>query len=85
MPPKKAKKGGFHNRFEPTTTQEINESPSVLFNFQEVGCLDFCQRVEDVTNHPPLMLILQQDNELSGKESPSLSGPVGYFWCKVYF
>ena len=31
------------------------------------------------------MLILQQDDELSGKESPLLSGPAGYFWQKVYF
>ena len=31
------------------------------------------------------VLRLQQDDELSGKESPSLSGPAGYFWHKVYF
>ena len=54
MPPRKTKKGGYHNRFEPTTTQEINEPPSVLFNFHEVGCLDFFQRIQEVTNHPPL-------------------------------
>ena len=31
------------------------------------------------------VLRLQQDDELSGKESPSLSGPASYFWRKVYF
>ena len=32
-----------------------------------------------------LVLILQQDDELSGKKSPSLSGPTGYFWRKSIF
>ena len=31
------------------------------------------------------MLRLQQDDELSGKESPSLSGPAGYFGAKSIF
>ena len=31
------------------------------------------------------MLRLQQDDELSGKNSPSLSGPAGYFWHKSIF
>ena len=31
------------------------------------------------------MLILQQDDELSGKKSSSLSGPAGYFWRKSIF
>ena len=35
--------------------------------------------------HDRSMLRLQQDDELSGKELPSLSGPAGYFWHKVYF
>ena len=54
MPPKKVIKGGFHKIFEPVTTQEINDSPSVLFNFHEVGYLDFFQKVQEVTNYPPL-------------------------------
>ena len=54
MPPKKVSKGGFHKRFEPITTQEVNESPSILFNFHEVGCLDFFQKVQEVTNYLPL-------------------------------
>ena len=54
MPPRKVSKGGFHKRFKPTTTQELNDSPSVLFNFHEVGCLDFFQNIHEVTNHPPL-------------------------------
>ena len=28
---------------------------------------------------------IQQDDELSGKKSPSLSGPAGYFWRKSIF
>ena len=31
------------------------------------------------------MLRLQQDDELSGNKSPSLSGPAGYFWRKSIF
>ena len=31
------------------------------------------------------MLRLQQDDELSGKKSPSLSWPAGYFWRKSIF
>ena len=31
------------------------------------------------------MLRLQQDDELSGKKSHSLSGPAGYFWRKSIF
>ena len=31
------------------------------------------------------MLRLQQDDEFSGKKSPSLSGPIGYFWRKSIF
>ena len=31
------------------------------------------------------VLRLQQDDELSVKKSPSLSGPVGYFWRKSIF
>ena len=54
MPPKKVNKGGFHKRFELVTTQEINDSPSVLFNFHEVGSLDFFQKFQEVTNYPPL-------------------------------
>ena len=28
---------------------------------------------------------IQKDDELSENQSPSLSGPAGYFWRKVYF
>ena len=31
------------------------------------------------------MLRFQKYDELSGKKSPSLSGPVGYFWRKSIF
>ena len=54
MPPKKDNKSGYHNRYEPITTQEINESPSALFNFHEVGCLEFCQKFQEVKGHLPL-------------------------------
>jgi len=56
IPPKKKgiKKGGQHNSFEPTTTQEITTSPSVLSSFQEVGCLEFCHKIQEVSSHPLL-------------------------------
>ena len=54
MPPRKDNKSGSHNRFEPITTQEINDSPLILFNFHELGCLCFFQKFQEVKNHPPL-------------------------------
>ena len=38
MPPKEDSRSGYHKSYEPFSTQEVNASPSVLFNFHEVGC-----------------------------------------------
>ena len=54
MPPKQDSRSGLHRRFEPISTEEVNAHPSVLFNFHEVGCLDFCQRVQEVKIYLPL-------------------------------
>ena len=39
------------NQFPPKSS---NAHPSILFNFHEVGCLDFCQRVQEVKSFSPL-------------------------------
>ena len=54
MPPKPDNKSGPHKRYELFSTQEVNASPSVLFNFHEVGCLEFCQKVQEVKIYLPL-------------------------------
>ena len=54
MPPRQDSRSGLHKRFEPTSTKEVNAHPSVLFNLHEVGCLDFCQRVQEVKSFSPL-------------------------------
>ena len=54
MPPRQDSRSGLHKRYEPISTQEVNAHPSILFNFHEVGCLDFCQRVQEVKNISPL-------------------------------
>ena len=54
MPPKPDNRSGPHKRYEPFSTKEVNASPSVLFNFHEVGCLEFCQKVQEVKIYLPL-------------------------------
>ena len=54
MPPRQDSRSGLHKRFEPVSTEEVNAHPSVLFNFHEVGCLYFFQRVQEVTSYSPL-------------------------------
>ena len=54
MPPRKDNRSGLHRRFEPISTVEVNVHPSVLFKFHEVGCMDFCQRVQEVKSYLPL-------------------------------
>ena len=46
MPPRQDSRSGLHKRFEPVYTEEVNAHPSVLFNFHEVGCLDFLSKSE---------------------------------------
>ena len=54
IPPKQDRRSGPHKRYEPFSTEEVNAHPSVLFNFHEVGCLEFCQRVQEVKKYLPL-------------------------------
>ena len=51
--------------YEPFSTQEVNESLSFLFNFHEVGCLEFFQKVQEVKSHLPLTCLF--DLRLQGK------------------
>ena len=48
------RKGGKINGFEPITTMEIMSSPLSISFFKHVGCFDFCERVQQVQNHPEL-------------------------------
>ena len=48
------KKGGRVNTFEPLNTKELMASPMTVAYFQEVGCFDFCERVQQVQSHPGL-------------------------------
>ena len=54
MPPRQDNRSGLHKIYEPISTEEVNAHPSILFNFHEVGCLDFCQKVQEVKNFSPL-------------------------------
>ena len=54
MPPRQDSRSGLHKRFEPVSTEEVNAHPLVMFNFHEVGCLEFFQRVQDVKSYLPL-------------------------------
>ena len=47
-------RSGLHRRFEPVSTEEVNAHPSVMFNFHEVGCLEFFQRVLEAKIYSPL-------------------------------
>ena len=47
-------KGGNINRFEPLSTRELMSSPLTVSCFKHVGCFDFCEKVQQVQNHPKL-------------------------------
>ena len=96
---RKWSEGSKHKRFDLNLTKlELN---GIVFHyFNEVDTFKNCPRsslfhcFRSLTQEEELysnelkgggLLRLQQDDELSGKESPSLSGPAGYFWRKVYF
>ena len=65
MPPRQDSRSGPHKRYEPFSTEEVNAYPSVLFNFHEVGCLEFCQKVKKVKSYFPLTHLF--DLRLQGK------------------
>ena len=56
-PREQQRKGGRANRFEPINTKELTTSPTTVAYFQEVGCLDFCEKVQRVKSHPKLTRI----------------------------
>ena len=53
-PRKHQKKEGKPNRFEPISTVELTTSPSILSCFQELGCFEFCNKVQEIKRHPQL-------------------------------
>ena len=63
----------------PTVRRSVRERRKPERYIPYAFCSNFSLTITDD------VLRLQQDEELSGKESPSLSGPARYFWRKVYF
>ena len=53
-PKKKKRKGGMKNRFEPINIEELITSPTILACFQELGCHEFCKKVQNIQTHPQL-------------------------------
>lgn len=51
---KKKHRGGHVFRHEPTSTHEVLYSPIVMKYFEDVGCLKFCQKVEELKYHDQL-------------------------------
>lgn len=45
------------NIFEHVNTKEFTTSPTRVSYFQEVGCLDFCEKLQRVKSHPELTRI----------------------------
>ena len=51
-PRKQQKKGGKPNRFKPISTEELIASPSIISYFQELGCYEFCKKVQEIKRSP---------------------------------
>ena len=51
---RQVRKGGKPNRFEPADIQELTAPPSILSCFHEMGCFDFCNKVQENGSHPHL-------------------------------
>ena len=47
-------KGGKINRFEAPNTRELMASPLTVSCFKQVGCYEFCEKVQQVQIHPKL-------------------------------
>ena len=45
-PRRHQRKGGRINRFEPLNVAELMASPMTVSYFQNVGCFEFCERVQ---------------------------------------
>ena len=57
MPRRKKHRGGKVKRFEPQNTMDLNSSPMIITCFQNVGCFQFCERVQQVQSHPKLTML----------------------------
>ena len=55
IPRRHDQKGGKINRFEPLNTKELMGSPLIVSCLKHVGFLEFCEKVQQVQNHPMLM------------------------------
>ena len=54
MPKRHDHKGGRINIFEPLNTWELMASPITISCLKQVGFFDFCEKVQQVQNHPEL-------------------------------
>ena len=54
---RKYNKEGKILRFEPSNCNEITSSPFVMKFFEDINCLGFCQRVQEVGHHDHLTSI----------------------------
>ena len=54
VPRRHQHKGGRINRFESLNKMELNSSPLTVSCFQNVGCYEFCEKVQQVKNYPEL-------------------------------
>lgn len=45
---RKYNKGGNISRFEPSNMKEFNVSPFIKISFEDVGCLGFCERFQEL-------------------------------------
>jgi len=54
---RKYKKGGRIIRHEPTNTRELMASPITVTSFKNVGCFEFCEKVERIQHHPVLTIL----------------------------
>ena len=85
------REGGRANKFEPLSTKELTTSPTIVAYFQEVGCYDFCEKVQRVKSHPELtkIFILNLHNDqvhLAGVNfelsTNTIVWPLGYLACE---
>ena len=54
IPRRNDHKGGKIKKFEPITTRELMTSPLTISCFKHVGYFEFCEKVQQVQNHPEL-------------------------------
>jgi hypothetical protein len=59
------------SRYEPIHIREIMASPFIKKSFEDVGCLGFCERIQEVGCHAKLKVSLPQ---ISRRIRPQLQG-----------